>query len=388
MTHREYIGDVIGTSDFNVSAYPINPAVAKTFPFLSRIASLFEEYDFEGLVFQYVTTSGMVGSVSPALGAVIMATDYDSYAPNFVTKQQMESYEGAISTVACENTAHGVECARNEKHSRNLYTRTGPYSGSLLDYDFGKFQIATKGMPTDTVVGELWVTYDVVLLKPRLPTSFFGVPLLALQASYNSRGTAGGALAFPSQLPQAIQLENTRVGTPWFFDMSQGYSNWKGQPFGYDPGQSGLYILTKSRWIVSYQHSNDNQNNGFVLGSTVNPTLPGAYTYFIASTVAAGAKVLYKQYPDTTGGIGGSYANSGYWLNTGATVVTATISSTSVFIRYDYDIGSDTDWEEEDVVLDRRITIDSHCYTAAPNASTASVQPISSYWRFVLQSTN
>jgi hypothetical protein len=170
--HREFIADVVGSVDFVLQKYPINPGLANMFPLLSQMSRVFEEYEMSGLVLEYRPSSGSaISSVSSALGVVILATDYDAANPTFTNKQQMESYEFSNSTVPFTGCLHPVECARNRNVLDNLYVRlTPPETGTDIRlYDMGNFQIATQGMQSIYTVGELWVTYDVRLKKPRLP---------------------------------------------------------------------------------------------------------------------------------------------------------------------------------------------------------------------------
>lgn len=92
--HREYIGDLIATAGFVVNPQKINPSNGAIFPWLSKIAANFEEWIPRGIIFEYRTMSSdtvvNVSSGSPALGTVIMATDYNVYNPPFASKQQME----------------------------------------------------------------------------------------------------------------------------------------------------------------------------------------------------------------------------------------------------------------------------------------------------------
>jgi hypothetical protein len=143
---------------------------------------MFEEYEFMGLAFEFRSTCGTaVGSTNTALGTVIMATEYDALDPSFTSKQQMEAYEGAISTVPYGNTCHFVECAPRKNPLETMYVRSGaiPTGADLHLYDQGNFQIATVGMQAANVIGELWVTYHVKFRKPSLPTPSGGELLYA-----------------------------------------------------------------------------------------------------------------------------------------------------------------------------------------------------------------
>lgn len=181
VTHREYITDIksgptipAGTSStaFDITEYALNPGVSSTFPWLASIAANYEEYDILGMVFAYVATSGeSVASTSTALGSVIMATEYDPTKPAFVNKQAMENYSFATSAKPSVSQMHAIECAKIRTPVKQLYVRSGANTGTDLRWtDFGNFYIATVGYPAVAVtLGELWVTYKVKLIKPRLP---------------------------------------------------------------------------------------------------------------------------------------------------------------------------------------------------------------------------
>lgn len=172
--HREFVTDVLGSESFSNSSYPINPGLSDLFPWLSAVASNFEEYELKGLVFEYRPSSGSYSGQtnSASLGMVIAATNYDVLDAQFPTKQAMESYEFANSTVPFESMLHMVECAPNTNVGQKLYIRTTapPINSDQRLYDRGLFQIATQGMSSAYTVGELWVTYDVILSRPRVNT--------------------------------------------------------------------------------------------------------------------------------------------------------------------------------------------------------------------------
>jgi hypothetical protein len=212
--HREFLFDVVGTVAFNLNAYFINPGLPGTFPWLSLIAQNFEEYEMDGLVFEYRPSSGSaVSSTSSALGVVILATDYDALNSNFASKQAMESYEYSTSTVPFTGAMHAVECARNKNVLENLYTRTTvvPSGADQRMYDMGKFQIATQGMQSSYTVGELWVSYDVRFRKPRLLNS----PLMFYNHFHESPlGTATATLQWGTAGAVATPLSNLNTVFP------------------------------------------------------------------------------------------------------------------------------------------------------------------------------
>lgn len=174
--HREYLGNILSTTGFTVQSFPINAGLIGTFPWASAIAGQFEQYCISGMVFQYRTTSAtsLTSGASTAMGSVIMATSYDSVSPTFSTESQMLNHEYSTSCVPSKDAIHPIECARGETPVSCLYTRTGPVPTGADPrlYDLGNFQIATIGQQNaGDVIGQLWCTYVIELLKPQLASS-------------------------------------------------------------------------------------------------------------------------------------------------------------------------------------------------------------------------
>lgn len=183
VTHREYLGDLVGSINFSADVWSINPGNADTFPWLSSVALQFEEFRFNGragkpgLRFEFVTTSGdALTSVNTALGTVMMCTQYNSTNPPFVDKFRMENYSGCVSGKPSRNLWHSVNTLRSQTPMTPMYVRSISEQisglngqGNILQYDLGQFYLASVGMQADgNRIGELWVSYDVTLLKPRL----------------------------------------------------------------------------------------------------------------------------------------------------------------------------------------------------------------------------
>jgi hypothetical protein len=168
--HREYLGDMSGTTAFTNIAFPINPGVATTFPWLSTIAQNYQEYKIHGLIFEFRSLiTDFVPGGSP--GVVVMATNYNSDSATFLTKQEMENSEFAVSVKPTLSLIHGVECATDQTVLPQLYVRSGaPATGvDLKTTDLGKFQFASQNNPTPIVLGELWISYCIEFFKPILP---------------------------------------------------------------------------------------------------------------------------------------------------------------------------------------------------------------------------
>lgn len=175
VSRREFVADVKGSIAFRNNTFRLNPGNPALFPWLSQIARGYEQYEILGMIMEYRPTSGSaIASTNNALGVVIMTTNYDVLDPSFTNKQQMESYQYTISSVPSNHAIHAIECKRNLNVLDAMYVRqfVQPLEADPRFYDLGLFQVATVGMQADDItVGELWVSYHVKLIKPRLPDS-------------------------------------------------------------------------------------------------------------------------------------------------------------------------------------------------------------------------
>ncbi len=214
--HREFIGAINGSVGFTVQqSLNLNPGLAATFPWLAQIASRFQEYEFKGVVFHYVPTSGTFNGSSAALGSVMFQTTYRSTDVAPTTKAEMMNEYWATEVVPFDTCAHPIECDPKENPFSVHYVRNQAItSGEPLMYDLGKTFIATQGMADTSIVGDLWVTYEVELKKPLISS-----PVVASStyyaAAFNAQTTSSfftnvtssqGSLAITYPTAKTVQI--------------------------------------------------------------------------------------------------------------------------------------------------------------------------------------
>jgi len=198
--HREYLGEVVSsatTGKFSVTSYSLNPGLFSSFPWLAGFANQFDEWKPNGMVACFKSTSSFYSGTA-ALGAVILASDYDVLDTAYASKIEMENSEFAVSGSTATNLLHPIECNISERPTPLLYTRSGSVAttDNQRFYDLANLQIASVGCPASTVLGELWLSYDITLYKPQL----FGGVLNRGQlfGEYMIAATATGANMFTS----------------------------------------------------------------------------------------------------------------------------------------------------------------------------------------------
>lgn len=185
--HREYLGDVFtgALTTPILDNFILEPTQPKTFPWLSRLASSFEQWVPHGIVFEFVPTSGnAVSSTNASLGSVSMATQYDISSGPFLTKTQLLNHYFASSASPATGQTHPIECALDERPTPVLYTLFGIPRSAFFQpepqlYILGNTTIFSVGSQSIYTAGELWITYDISLLKPRVATVPLGQMSLA-----------------------------------------------------------------------------------------------------------------------------------------------------------------------------------------------------------------
>jgi hypothetical protein len=174
VANREYIGEIYSAVDYTTISYDINPGLATTFPWLAVLAENYQRYDIRGLCFEFNSTAGYL-TATQAQGVVVMSTQYDPNAPSFVNRREMEAYVYTTSGIVTESQIHCVECDPRDRPLEDMYIRSGNTSDNLRFDDLGRFTLAVEGCPEeDVLLGELWVTYDVVLQMPRIEPHGYG----------------------------------------------------------------------------------------------------------------------------------------------------------------------------------------------------------------------
>ncbi len=220
--HKEFLGEIRGKQAFTVVAqFPINPGMYATFPWLSRIANAFQEYRIRGMVYHYVPTSGnAVSSTNAALGTVMVQTTYRSNDSVPTSKLEMLNEYWSSENKPSEAFCHPVECNPKENPFNIQYIRNGaiPSNDSVLMYDLGLTTVAVSGQQADdTVLGDLWVTYEIELKKPILSSNVTDFTPGATLVVANSGGSITGSTLFNGNVTQSGNVNMTLGGNTLTF---------------------------------------------------------------------------------------------------------------------------------------------------------------------------
>jgi hypothetical protein len=170
---REFIDDLVAPEDptaFSQTQFRLQPTDGKTFPWLSAVAEHFTEWELHGAILTYETTSSNFAQ-DMALGTVSIATQYNANELPYSNMREILQAAYHSRGNPSESIMHGVECDPTLQASEHLFTRRFGTSGPPNLYDHGVVTVATDGLPAKpgTVIGRLFITYDVELNLPCLP---------------------------------------------------------------------------------------------------------------------------------------------------------------------------------------------------------------------------
>lgn len=163
VVHREYLQDLVSTLvTFESAALAINPGIAASFPWLSKLARNFESYRFNRLTYIYETEAATTQA-----GTVMLGVDYDVNDAAPASKLQLMAYRNSVRSAPWNPCAHRSNGEDLNKRKSYYVRPSGSLSANLDQklYDVGNLFIATQGTVAATL-GEIYVEYDVTLMTP------------------------------------------------------------------------------------------------------------------------------------------------------------------------------------------------------------------------------
>lgn len=176
--HKEFVKNVTSSINWSMETVTVNPGLSDSFPWLASVAENFESYEFKNVHFKYKSICTGEPTSITNIGTVVLFPQYNVAQQQPLNKQTAESFHDSTSF---RPTANGRCFIKSELLKARRYVRTerDTYLNNvdLRLYDLCNFVIGTQDNPADnTVVGELWCYYEVVLYNPRLPPLPIDVP--------------------------------------------------------------------------------------------------------------------------------------------------------------------------------------------------------------------
>jgi hypothetical protein len=214
--HREYIQEInaggSSPSVFTAQQLSIQPGASASFPWLSQIATRFEKYQFKMLKFIFETEA------PTALGGSLMLTvDYDASDPAPISKVQAMAYENAVRSPPWQECEHRSR-VMDISNQKGYYIRDSALGANqdIKLYDTGNLFICSQNVATaGSLLGELYVEYEIHLMTPQLPSAPVASTLSGTAGTAASIVTTGQVITgnlITSQVGNLVSLTNLIVG--------------------------------------------------------------------------------------------------------------------------------------------------------------------------------
>jgi hypothetical protein len=222
--HKEFVKDLIGQGvPFSLILQAgLNPGNQFLFPWLSAIASRYESYRFRKVIFHFNTSCS---TVTP--GYIAITTDYNYGDPAVVDKVHMMQYANTVKGPPWQNFS--VALSKENLAKRKSYFVCDPMiaigEGGLPSntadptlYFTGRSMVAVGGQDGQSIIGDLWVEYEVELMTPEIANAaellFTGVKVDSNTAkgSTNTQPLKGATVAQVTNQAQTVTEVASQLG--------------------------------------------------------------------------------------------------------------------------------------------------------------------------------
>lgn len=194
--HRELLGSISGTTSATtpgVTKFVVQPGLAASFPWLSTEAVNWEQYRIRRMDYKFVTRQSTAYA-----GSLLLAADYDVTNPQPTTESQAATYENAT-----EDSVWRDQCLRldpSAMHGVNprKYVRNSVQQ-DLKMYDAANIYFVTVGCADTTVLGKIWVEYEIDFFVPQTEAA------APVTAQFTSLFTKSTSTSCTTATPTTIQ---------------------------------------------------------------------------------------------------------------------------------------------------------------------------------------
>lgn len=170
LTHTELLTTVTtnnlgeNSNGFNIIGIHVNAGLKSSFPFLSSIAYNYKSYDFAKLCYGFVSRCPTITS-----GAVMMYAEYDPSVSPPENRIEFMNRSNAQEVQVFKNLSYSLG-RKDMKKEASHYIRLGPLGKDqdIKLYDTAILWIGYEGTPKNTLIGDIFVTYDVSLVTPTI----------------------------------------------------------------------------------------------------------------------------------------------------------------------------------------------------------------------------
>lgn len=191
LSHRGLVANVMNSTTFSATTNPVNPGLASTFPWASRIGRSFDKYRFRKLTFEY-------HAVCPTsvAGVVMLTFDYDAN-----DNIPQSKFEHSQSSPGVETSVY-TSCRLNVPVDNQWrFVRQGAVTGDIKTYDIGGLVFSTSYGSNTGIVGEIYVSYEVEFSKPSV-----GYPLTVVSQTSGALNAPFGTITSQAGTAQPVTV--------------------------------------------------------------------------------------------------------------------------------------------------------------------------------------
>lgn len=291
----EYIADVNGSATFATTGYSINPGNATMFPWGSRIAQLYDEYEFVSLEFYYQRIASEFNT-SASTGEIILSIDYNATDPVPQSLAQVLATREKNKGMPCDKSIPLRADCKLIKTQPSKFVLVGaqPANTDAKTFNAGVLYVSVQGTGTANTLGRLFVRYKCKLKEPVLEPSAVGGVLHFSSITPTTANNFAGAVLQPGYSPTLgginLSVANTitiPAGLAGNYMvtvlLSAATSVTAISASGYTGGASGLKLLTSAATVDNTSAESSNAST---------TTAPAFYVSTFSVTGAGGAVVL------------------------------------------------------------------------------------------------
>lgn len=189
VTHSEFFASGLSYNAFHVEPYPLNPGLFSTFPWLSGIASRYEQYHFRSLEVVYHTRQPSI-----ARGTLAFMFDFDVLDnPPSTLVQALQTQDHTAQSVWKDIRLRiPIRNDRSTYYVRSAFPSTTSYDERL--YDYGKLYVISEGCSDGVdgaVMGQIELIYTVDLINPQIEDTISGRVVSDFPSTVNTFMTGG-----------------------------------------------------------------------------------------------------------------------------------------------------------------------------------------------------
>lgn len=272
-THKETWGALVSgptSNGFFVFSYRVQPGLANVFPVASLTAVQWQNYHIKSMKVSFVPDVSQY-AVAGSTGRVLIAFNADVADPIPADLQTMQNMEPSVQAMASDNIALMID---QSLFIDDKFVRTGsvPFGNDPKTYDSGVVYISTQGFPASSLLGDIFVEYDIEFIGYRVNTN--SLPTVS-PTNFWSKLNSALPVTLTTGVPALVQTSGGNTSSAIDNWNQLGLTFASGPPYNWVAVPFGRYLI---QGIFQFNNSTSQLTAayGWVGTSLTVPTVPAA----------------------------------------------------------------------------------------------------------------